>query len=167
MPSLSRPVVSRIIEVSSRITTIRCSSSPVVWTYSSRFAQPAIENSVRRWLSSCTTLEVGMPEQQQTDIAAYSLLTLADIGPKGKWSTAKNEWTRIHDVLQFSSHYYGKVYAENTRETIRKNCMHQFREAALIEDNGKATNSPNYCYRITDETILLIRTFREMRAPSA
>lgn len=33
--------------------------------------------------------EVGMPEQQQTDIAAYSLLTLADIGPKGKWSTAK------------------------------------------------------------------------------
>lgn len=40
--------------------------------------------------------EVGMPEQQQTDIAAYSLLTLADIGPKGKWSTAKNEWTRIH-----------------------------------------------------------------------
>lgn len=104
--------------------------------------------------------EVGMPEQQQTDIAAYSLLTLADIGPKGKWSTAKNEWTRIHDVLQFSSHYYGKVYAENTRETIRKKCMHQFREAALIEDNGKATNSPNYCYRITDETISLIRTFR-------
>ncbi len=38
--------------------------------------------------------------------------------------------------------------------------MHQFREAALIEDNGKATNSPNYCYRITDETISLIRTFR-------
>ena len=63
--------------------------------------------------------EVGMPEQQQTDIAAYSLLTLADIGPKGKWSTAKNEWTRIHDVLQFSSHYYGKVYAENTRETMK------------------------------------------------
>ena len=102
--------------------------------------------------------EVGMPEQQQTDIAAYSLLTLADIGPKGKWSTAKNEWTRIHDVLQFSSHYYGKVYAENTRETIRKKCMHQFREAALIEDNGKATNSPNYRYRLTEETIKILRT---------
>ena len=33
--------------------------------------------------------EVGMPEQQQTDIAAYSLLTLADIGPKGKWALQK------------------------------------------------------------------------------
>ena len=56
LPSLSRPVVSRIIEVSSRITTIRCRSSPVVRTYSSRFAQPAIENSVRRRFSSRTTL---------------------------------------------------------------------------------------------------------------
>lgn len=37
--------------------------------------------------------------------------------------------------------------------------MHQFREAALIEDNGKATNSPNYRYRITDEAIALVRAF--------
>ena len=103
--------------------------------------------------------EMGMPEQQQTDIAAYSLLTLTNIKPKDKWNIAKNEWIRIHDVLQFSSCYYGKTYAENTRETIRKSCMHQFREAALIEDNGKATNSPHYCYRITNEAIALIRTF--------
>ena len=103
--------------------------------------------------------EIGMPEQQQTDIAAYSLLTLADIKPKDSWKATKSEWIRIHDVLQFSSRYYGKAYAENTRETIRKNCMHQFREAALIEDNGKATNSPKYCYRITNEAIELIRTF--------
>ena len=89
--------------------------------------------------------EVGMPEQQQTDIAAYSLLTLADIGPKGKWSTAKNEWTRIHDVLQFSSHYYGRVYAENTRETIRKNCMHQFVHSVQL--NG-TLNLKNLRHRI-------------------
>lgn len=103
---------------------------------------------------------LGMPDQQQTDIAAYTFLALADIKPRDSWITAKNEWIRIHDILQFSSLYYKKVYAENTRETIRKNCMHQFREAALIEDNGKATNSPNYFYRITDETVNLVRTFR-------
>ena len=103
--------------------------------------------------------ELGMPELQQNEIAAYSLLTLANIKAGDEWSVATNEWIRIHDVLQFTSQNYGKAYAENTRETIRKNCMHQFREAALIEDNGKATNSPNYRYRITDEAIALVRAF--------
>ncbi len=37
--------------------------------------------------------------------------------------------------------------------------MHHFRNAAFIEDNGKATNSPNYCYRLTDEMLSLIRNY--------
>lgn len=45
------------------------------------------------------------------------------------------------------------AYAENSRETIRKRAMHPFRTAALVEDNGKATNSPNYRYRITSELL--------------
>jgi len=90
--------------------------------------------------------EIGMPEQQQNDVCAYALLTLAGIRPNDNWSAATNEWIRIHDVLGFAYENYGKEYAENTRETIRKNCMHQFRDSALIEDNGKATNSPNYRY---------------------
>lgn len=101
----------------------------------------------------------GMPDKQQSDIAAYTLLTLTHITPNDAWSDATNDWIRIHDVLQFTSENYGKAYAENTRETIRKDCMHQFRESALIEDNGEATNSPNYRYRITNESLKLIRSF--------
>lgn len=37
--------------------------------------------------------------------------------------------------------------------------MHRFRTAALIEDNGKATNSPNYRYRITDETLKVLKAW--------
>ena len=107
--------------------------------------------------------DVGMPIQQQTDIAALTLLTLAHVEPDDSWEDASNEWIRIHDVIQFAENSYGRHYAENTRETIRKNCMHQFRLAALIEDNGKATNSPNYRYRITDETLALVRTIPEGR----
>lgn len=103
--------------------------------------------------------QVGMPEQQQNDIAGYTFLTLTDQEENSEWKDAKNEWKRIHDVLVFSAEKYDKEYAENTRETIRKQCMHQFREGALIEDNGKATNSPNYRYRITDEAIALIQTY--------
>lgn len=87
--------------------------------------------------------EIGMPKNQQSEVCAYALLTLAHILPYDDWHSATNDWIRIHDILQFAEQYYNKSYAENTRETIRKNCMHQFRDAALIEDNGKATNSPN------------------------
>ncbi|MBS6256918.1 BsuBI/PstI family type II restriction endonuclease [Megasphaera massiliensis] len=103
----------------------------------------------------------GMPERQQTDVAGYALLTLANIKEGSAWSEAANEWIRIHDVLQFTRENYQKTYAENTRETIRKNCMHPFREGALIEDNGLATNSPNYRYRLTTEALSLLRNFRQ------
>ncbi|MCI5583106.1 MAG: hypothetical protein MR357_05275, partial [Anaeroplasma sp.] len=54
-------------------------------------------------------------------------------------------------------------YAENTRETIRKQAMHHFRNAALIEDNAKSTNSPLYRYRLTQEFLELIRKFGTKR----
>lgn len=103
--------------------------------------------------------DCGMPVQQQNDISAYTLLTLAEVEPDMEWEQATNSWKRIHDVLEFTSEKYEKSYAENTRETIRKNCMHQFREGAIVEDNGKATNSPNYRYRITYETLELIQSY--------
>ena len=103
--------------------------------------------------------DCGMPVQQQNDISAYTLLTLAEVDPEMEWDQATNSWKRIHDVLEFASEKYEKIYAENTRETIRKNCMHQFREGAIVEDNGKATNSPNYRYRITYETLELIQAY--------
>lgn len=111
-------------------------------------------NEAKQILKDC-----GMPAQQRNDICAYTLLTLADIEIETNWSDATNQWRRIHDVLEYAAEKYGKQYAENTRETIRKNCMHQFREGAIVEDNGKATNSPNYRYRITGETLELIKSF--------
>lgn len=106
--------------------------------------------------------QVGMPPQQQNDICAYSLLALAGITPADKWALAEREWIRIHDILLFAKEYYGKEYAENTRETVRKHCMHQFRDAAMIEDNGMATNSPKYRYRLTREFADLLKFYGTM-----
>lgn len=100
---------------------------------------------------------VGMPKAQQADICCYVLLAMADIKPDMSWNEAKNEWIRIHDIIQFANTYYGTTYAENSRETFRKQALHRFRTAALVEDNGKPTNSPNYRYRLTDETLQLIK----------
>lgn len=103
---------------------------------------------------------VGMPKAQLTDICCYVILAMAGMKPDMFWSEASNEWIRIHDIIQFVNTFYCVTYAENSRETFRKQALHRFRTAALIEDNGKATNSPNYRYRLTEETVQVLRTMQ-------
>ena len=98
-----------------------------------------------------------VPTKQQTELCAYTLLAMAGIKKKTSWNKASNEWVRVHDIIQFTEKNYGKTYAENSRETFRKQALHHFRTAAFIEDNGKATNSPNYRYRLTDEFLHLVK----------
>ena len=100
---------------------------------------------------------IGMPKAQQADLCALTILSMANLKPKTPWKKAQNNWIRIHDVIAFANANYGTTYAENSRETFRKQAMHHFRTAALIEDNGKPTNSPNYRYRLTDEFLAVIR----------
>ena len=103
--------------------------------------------------------EVGMPERQQSDLCGYTLLAMAGIKSNDSWKDVKNNWIRIHDIMIFISETYGIHYAENSRETFRKQAIHPFRTAALIEDNKKPTNSPNYRYRITEEATALIKNY--------
>lgn len=100
---------------------------------------------------------VGMPAEQQSALCCRSLLAMAKLAKSTPYSQATNEWVRIHDIIAFISDHYGVDYAENSRETFRKRAMHAFRAAALIEDNGKSTNSPNYRYRITSEFLVVIQ----------
>lgn len=103
---------------------------------------------------------VGMPKAQQADICCYAILAMAGIKQNMSWSEVTNKWIRIHDIIQFVNTFYGMSYAENSRETFRKQALHRFRTAALIEDNKKATNSPNYRYRLTEETTQVLRTIQ-------
>lgn len=104
--------------------------------------------------------EVGMPKSQQADICCYVLLAMAGVKPDMQWDKATNDWMRIHDMIQFVNSFYGTTYAEDSRETFRKQALHRFRTAALVEDNGKATNSPNYRYRLTKEVLKMLRTLQ-------
>lgn len=100
-----------------------------------------------------------VPTKQQNHMCCCVLLAMANLLEDTDWADATNEWIRIHDVIAFANHNYGTTYAENSRETFRKQAMHHFRNAAFIEDNGKATNSPNYQYRLTDEMLSLIQSY--------
>lgn len=103
---------------------------------------------------------VGMPEAQQNKLCCLTLLALLNLKKRSNVKDATNEWIRIHDLLIFMNSEYKADYKENTRESIRKNALHHFRNAALIEDNGKATNSPAYRYHITDEFVNVVRNLK-------
>ena len=105
---------------------------------------------------------LGVPAAQTTDICCFSLLSLAGIDKVDAFGSATNKWMRIHDVIVFTNANYRtrrNAYAENSRETFRKQAMHHFRNAAFIEDNGKATNSPDYRYRVTDEMLAVLKSY--------
>lgn len=101
---------------------------------------------------------IGLPDRQQADLCALSLLALANIKKSSAWNTATNEWIRIHDIIAFVNKNYKTKYAENSRETFRKQALHHFRTAAIVEDNGLATNSPNYRWRLTDEFLAVLHS---------
>lgn len=100
---------------------------------------------------------VEFPEQMQTNICIYTILALANIKKTTPWKNATNDWLRVHDIITFANRNYYAGYAENSRETFRKKALHNFRNAAMVEDNGVATNSPNYRWRITDEFLCVLR----------
>lgn len=105
--------------------------------------------------------QIGMPQKQQGVLCALALLAMAGLKRDSQWTEASNEWIRIHDIIRFIADNYDVIYAENSRETFRKQAMHPFRTAALIEDNGMPTNSPNYRYRITNEFLEVIKEVSE------
>ena len=98
-----------------------------------------------------------LPKKQQTDICTLTILSMANLKKRTKWEEATNEWLRIHDIIAFANKNYNVSYAENSRETFRKQALHHFRNAAIVEDNAMATNSPNYRWRLTDEFVEIIR----------
>ena len=94
-----------------------------------------------------------------------TVLGMADIKPETDWSEATNNWLRIHDIIQFANANYSVSYAENSRETFRKQALHHFRTAAIVEDNGKSTNSPNYRWRLTREFVNILQNIGMTDAP--
>lgn len=98
-----------------------------------------------------------VPTRQQSELCALTLLAMAGLKPSDSFAKAKGEWIRIHDIINFIATHYHKTYAENSRETFRKQAIHHFRNAAFIEDNGRATNSPDYRYRLTEEFADMMR----------
>jgi hypothetical protein len=108
--------------------------------------------------------ELGLPISQQNEISAYTLLALSGIKPRDKWENATKESLKVSKgIMAFCKDVYKKEYAPNTRETFRRQVLHQFVQARIADynpDNPKLpVNSPNAHYALTDEALQAIKAF--------
>jgi hypothetical protein len=105
---------------------------------------------------------LGLPPRQQNDVAAYTLLALAGIGPKTKWAAAERRSLRIHDMIVFTNEKYRsrEPYKENTRETFRRQAIHQFEQARVVDKQQHLdTNSPKTMYTLSGAAHAVIKSY--------
>lgn len=108
--------------------------------------------------------ELGLPSAQCNEMSALTLLALCGLKPCDPWSNAKrNPCTVTKSVMGFITKEYQKIYAPNTRETFRRQVLHQFVQAKIVDYNpfepDLPTNSPRAHYAITEEALSVIKKF--------
>ncbi|MEQ9969322.1 BsuBI/PstI family type II restriction endonuclease [Pectobacterium carotovorum] len=106
---------------------------------------------------------LGLPKAQQNDRSALSLLALLNLTPGKTWSNAENPLMGITPIMDWARKHYNKEYAPNTRETFRRQTMHQFCYAGISLYNpdkpDRPVNSPKAVYQIEPEALSLLHTF--------
>ena len=106
---------------------------------------------------------LGLPSAQQNERSVLCLLALLDLRPNRKWADARNPLMGITPIMDWIRDHYKKAYAPNTRETIRRQTMHQFVDAGLARYNpdkpDRPVNSPAAVYQIGPSALTLLRSF--------
>lgn len=106
---------------------------------------------------------LGVPRAQQNDRSALTLLALLDIKPDDNWANGSSSLIGITPIMNFARDHYGTAYAPNTRETFRRQTMHQFVEAAIAlynpDKRDRPVNSPKAAYQISPLLLDTLRTF--------
>ena len=91
------------------------------------------------------------------------LLALLDLTPEKRWADATNPIIGIRAILDFCRNQYERPYAENTRETFRRQTIHQFEQAGIVarnpDDPKRPINSPHNVYQVTGELLELVRDY--------
>ncbi len=107
--------------------------------------------------------DLGLPRAQQNERSALCLLALVDLTPGKNWADVANPLVGITPIMDWARVHYKKKYAPNTRETVRRQTMHQFVAAGIAlynpDDPARPVNSPKAVYQIAPEARTLLRTF--------
>ena len=109
---------------------------------------------------------LGLPSAQQNDMSALTLLALCSIKEDTPWADATRTSLRItKEIMAFVNENYkaDAPYAPNTRETFRRQVLHQFIQAGVAnynpDDPSLPVNSPKAHYAITEEALEVAKSY--------
>jgi adenine-specific DNA-methyltransferase len=106
---------------------------------------------------------LGFPRPQQNERSALTLLALLDLKPSDPWSAASDPLRGVTQMMEFFAQHYGRRYAPNSRETVRRQTIHQFRDAGLVLENPdnplRPTNSGQTVYQIEPAALQVFRAY--------
>ena len=109
---------------------------------------------------------LGLPSAQQNDMSALTLLALCSIKEDTPWADATRTSQHItKDIMAFVNENYkaDAPYAPNTRETFRRQVLHQFIQAGVAnynpDDPSLPVNSPKAHYAITEEALEVAKSY--------
>lgn len=119
--------------------------------------QPRV-NEARRLLA-----DLGFDQERTNERSALVLLALLRLMPSDPWTAATNPLLGTRAIMDWIRDHYGRDYAPNSRETIRRFTLHQFAEATLVEENpdqpDRPINSPHWRYRVHPRALTAIQAF--------
>ncbi len=119
------------------------------------------KKKIREALTILQALNV--PRAQQNDRSALTLLSLVNMRASMAWYEASENLIGITEMMDFFREHYGIKYAPNTRETVRRQTIHQFIQLGLVvpnpDDPTRPINSPKTRYIIEKKILELVRSF--------
>ncbi|OIR24884.1 BsuBI/PstI family type II restriction endonuclease [Bathymodiolus thermophilus thioautotrophic gill symbiont] len=108
-------------------------------------------------------IALGLPKAQCNDRSAWVFLALANIKPSSDWSSATAPLLPTVSIMEFIRNNYSMDYKPNSRETIRRQTLHQFEQARIVDRNRddptRATNSKHNNYSLNKLILNILKTY--------
>jgi hypothetical protein len=106
---------------------------------------------------------LGFDAGRSNDRSGRTLLALAQLTEASSWADAINPRLGVRAILDWIRKELDFPIAENTRETYRRQTLHQFIDAGFVilndDDPSRATNSSLNNYKLNDQALAVIRAF--------
>ena len=107
--------------------------------------------------------QLGFPRAQLNERSALTLLSLLALKSGDAWTDAKSPMIGVTPIMGWIRDHYGKDYKANTRESVRKETLHQFLDGGLVLRNPDKTtrpvNSPATVYQVSPAALALLKSF--------
>ncbi len=108
---------------------------------------------------------LGLPSAQYNEMSALTLLALCGVKEDDNWSDSIQQSLGVtKGIMDFVNANYDESYAPNTRETFRRQVLHQFVQARVAnynpDDPTLPVNSPKAHYALTNDVLGVIKAYK-------